>query len=82
MTTESERPHHEISAPPIYAAIWRTTIMHNGRRIVEFSTRVQKRYRDQRSGEWKTTNFFPRLRPSEVGPRGSPGLRVRHPARI
>jgi len=58
MSSESERPHHEISAPPVYAAIWRKRMTSSGRRFFDFDVRIQKRYKDERSGEWKTTSFF------------------------
>ena len=43
-----------ISQPPIVAI---------GRSVAQHSIRIQKRYRDEKSGEWKTTTYF---RPDEL----------------
>ena len=56
-----ERPTVEIRAGTIVAAIWSKTV--NGQSSTQHTIRIQKRYRDDRSGEWKTTTYF---RPDEL----------------
>ena len=53
-----ERPVKEFRAGAISAAIWTTTTIVDGRSVEQHSIRVQKRYRDARSGEWKTTGYL------------------------
>ncbi len=53
-----EAPEKEYRAGTICAAVWRKEVTHQGRKWVEYSVRIQKRYKDERSGEWKTTTYF------------------------
>ena len=53
-----ERPIKEFRAGAISAAIWKTIAIVDGRTVEQHSIRVQKRYRDPRSGEWKTTGYL------------------------
>ena len=59
----SERPTTEFRAGTVVAAIWTKTTTLNGRSVPQHSIRIQKRYRDEKSGEWKTTTYF---RPDEL----------------
>jgi hypothetical protein len=59
----SERPTNEFRAGTVVAAIWTKTATLNGRSVPQHSIRIQKRYRDEKSGEWKTTTYF---RPDEL----------------
>ena len=54
----AEPPEKEYRVGTICAAIWRKEVAHQGRKLVEHSIRIQKRYKDERSGEWKTTTYF------------------------
>jgi len=62
MSENNTRPQREYRAGTITAAVWTTPKVVNGRTISEHSIRIQKRYRDERSGQWKSTTFF---RPDE-----------------
>lgn len=55
---ESKRPIKEFRAGAISAAIWEKTATVDGRAVPQHSVRIQKRYKDERSGEWKTTGFL------------------------
>ena len=58
-----ERPSNEFRAGTAVASIWTKTTTLNGRSVPQHSIRIQKRYRDEKSGEWKTTTYF---RPDEL----------------
>ena len=60
---QSERPASEFRAGTVVAAVWTKATTLNGRSVPQHSIRVQKRYRDEKSGEWKTTTYF---RPDEL----------------
>lgn len=53
-----KQPQKEFRAGTIVAAVWEDQAVVNGRSVPQFSIRVQKRYRDERSGQWKTTTYF------------------------
>jgi len=56
--SSTQPPIKEFRAGTIVAAIWRDHGGSNGKRYPQFSIRVQKRYRDEKSGQWKTTTYF------------------------
>lgn len=58
MTQQSQRPDTEFRAGTISAAIWKKAEFRDGRSVTQHSIRIQKRYKDERTGEWKTTTFF------------------------
>lgn len=58
MTQQTQTPSHELRAGPIHGAVWPKEVTHNGRKWVEHAIRIQKRYKDERTGEWKTTTYF------------------------
>ena len=60
---ESSPPMKEFRAGTIVAAIWAESTPTNGRAVPSYSVRIQKRYRDDRDGQWKTTSY---LRPDEL----------------
>jgi len=60
---DKEQPIKEFRAGTAVAAIWVSKNAVNGQSLAQHSIRVQKRYRDDRSGEWKTTTYF---RPDEL----------------
>lgn len=53
-----KQPDKEFRAGTIVAAVWETTTTINGRSVPQHSIRIQKRYRDERSGQWKSTTYF------------------------
>ena len=59
----TDQPTKEFRAGTIVAAIWTKSTTIDGRSVAQHSIRIQKRYRDERSGEWKTTTY---LRPDEL----------------
>jgi hypothetical protein len=59
----AEKPIKEFRAGTVVAAIWVSKNAVNGQSSAQHSIRVQKRYRDDRSGQWKTTTYF---RPDEL----------------
>ncbi len=56
--SNSNRPIKEFKAIPITAAIWRNEVEEEGRTIVRFNVKIQKRYRDRQAGEHKATDYF------------------------
>lgn len=60
--SEANPPLKEFRAGTIVAAIWPEPAASNGR-SPSYSIRIQKRYRDDRYGQWKTTSY---LRPDEL----------------
>ncbi len=54
MNEQRDKPNHVIRCGTVEVAIWSRP---NGR-FVEHSIRVQKRFRDEVSGVFKTTSFF------------------------
>ncbi len=61
--SNAERPIQEFRAGTAVAAIWVSKNAVHGRSTAQHSIRVQKRYRDDRTGQWKTTTYF---RPDEL----------------
>lgn len=57
------RPDREFWVHPALVEVWHEPIAMDGARFREYTIRVQKRYKDQRTGTWKTTSFF---RPDEL----------------
>lgn len=58
MPENNTRPQREYRAGTIVAAVWTSPKVVNGRTVNEHSIRIQKRYRDERSGQWKSTTYF------------------------
>jgi hypothetical protein len=61
--SEAELPIKEFRAGTVAAAIWESKTPSNGKAYAQYSIRVQKRYRDDKSGQWKTTSYY---RPDEL----------------
>ena len=67
MAQESRKPIKEFKAGTIKAAIWKEEQEDQGRIVVKHSVKIQKRFFDKTSGEWRDTDYFfandlPRLR--------------------
>ena len=60
---ENSKPMKEFRAGTVVAAIWAESAPLNGRAVPSYSIRIQKRYRDDKDGQWKTTTYF---RPDEL----------------
>jgi len=58
MNHNGQKPAREFRAGTICASIWTKTETRDGRSVLQHNIRVQKRYRDERTGEWKTTSYF------------------------
>ena len=61
--SEGAAPIKEFRAGTIVATVWTDATPATGRQSPSYSIRVQKRYRDDRDGQWKTTSY---LRPDEL----------------
>ena len=61
--SENNKPMKEFRAGTVVVAIWAESAPVNGRVVPQYSIRVQKRYRDDKDGQWKTTTYF---RPDEL----------------
>lgn len=65
MTEETNYPEREFKAKGVISsAIWRTQSVKNGRTIDKFSIKLQKKYKDPATGEWKGSEMY--LFPSEI----------------
>lgn len=58
MTQQTQVPIKEFRAGSVKAAIWREEVQDQGRAIVKHSVKIQKRYLDKSSNEWRTTDYF------------------------
>jgi hypothetical protein len=56
--SENNPPIKEFRAGTVVVAVWSQTVSVNGRAVPQYSIRVQKRYRDDKTGEWKTTSYY------------------------
>jgi len=61
--SDKQRPVKEFRAGTIVASVWQERGAANGKSYPKFSVRIQKRYRDEKSGQWKTTAY---IRPDEL----------------
>lgn len=67
MAQQAQKPIKEFRAGTIKAAVWKEQREDNGRPSVRFSVKIEKRYFDEDSKEWRNTDYFfandlPRLR--------------------
>jgi len=58
MTQYTQSPNKEVRAASIKAAIWGEEREEEGRTVVRHTVRIQKRYLDKDSDEWRTTEYF------------------------
>jgi len=61
--SDKQHPVKEFRAGTIVASVWEERGAANGKSYPKFSIRIQKRYRDEKSGQWKTTTY---IRPDEL----------------
>ena len=67
MTEQGNRPTKEFRAGTIKAAVWKENREENGKSTVRYSVKIEKRYFEEASKEWRNTDYFfandlPRLR--------------------
>ena len=58
MSSEPKAPIKEFRAGTVRAAIWRNEDEVEGRTMARHSVRIEKRYRDKRTDEWRTSDYF------------------------
>ena len=66
-TQQSQRPIKEFRAGSVRASIWLNESENDGRTVAQHSVRIEKRFRDKKTNEWRNTDYFfpndlPRLR--------------------
>lgn len=67
MAEQGNKPIKELKAGTVRAAIWKEHREEAGRPTARFSVKIEKRYFDEASKEWRNTDYFfandlPRLR--------------------
>ena len=67
MTQQAQKPTKEFRAGTVKAAVWKEQREEAGRSTVRYSVKIEKRYFDEASKEWRNTDYFfandlPRLR--------------------
>ena len=67
MAEHGNKPIKEFKACTVRAAIWKEDRQDVGRQTVRYSVKIEKRYFDEDSKEWRNTDYFfandlPRLR--------------------
>jgi hypothetical protein len=58
MAEQGNRPVKEFKAGTVRAAIWKEDREDAGRQTVRFSVKIEKRYFDEASQAWRTTEYF------------------------
>ena len=58
MEQQGKPPIVEYSAGNIRASIWRNQTERNGRTFWTFSVKIEKRFHDEKTDQWRTTNQF------------------------
>lgn len=56
--TQANPPDVVYRSGGVSVAVWKNETLQNGRTVPQFSVRIQKRFKDAESGEWKTTDYF------------------------
>ena len=67
MAQQTQKPTKEFRAGTIKAAVWKEDREEGGKATVRYSVKIEKRYFDEASKEWRNTDYFfandlPRLR--------------------
>ena len=58
MNQQGNPPIKEFRAGRIKAAIWRNEVEDGGRAQIRYSVKLQKRYHDRKTDEWKSTDQY------------------------
>ena len=54
-----QRPEREFRAGGVSAAIWKSASTNqDGRTVDRWSVKIQKRYQDQQSGDWRSSDYY------------------------
>ena len=53
-----DAPYKTIRAGKISIALWQNEETRDGRSFTQHSARIQKRYRDKKTGDWQTTEYL------------------------
>jgi hypothetical protein len=55
---ETDQPAREFRVGTIWVAIYSKETVHSGAKLVEHNVRIQRRYKDERTGKWGSTSYF------------------------
>jgi len=58
MSEEKRPPFKTFRAGKMSIAIWRNEVEQGDRTFVQYSIKIQKRYRDKETDEWKTAEYL------------------------
>jgi hypothetical protein len=58
MSEEKRPPFKTFRAGRMSVALWRNEVEQDDRIFVQYSLRIQKRYRDKQTNEWKTAEYL------------------------
>ena len=58
MAQEQRAPFKTFRAGKISISLWQNETEHEGRTFTQYTIKVQKRYRDKQTDEWKTTEYL------------------------
>lgn len=58
MIQQPQQPIKEYRAGKVKAAIWKDEHEEQGRTVVRHNVKIQKRYRDQQTGDYKSTEYY------------------------
>lgn len=58
MAQQTQKPIKEFRAGTVKAAVWKEQREEAGRSTSRFSVRIEKRYFDEASKEWRNTDYF------------------------
>ena len=58
MSEETRPPFKTFRAGKMSVALWRNEVEQEDRIYVQYSLRIQKRYRDKQTNEWKTAEYL------------------------
>lgn len=58
MATQNRPPDIEVRSGGIVGSVWSDAAAGNDGGFSKHSIRIEKRYRDDRTGEWKTTGYL------------------------
>ena len=67
MAQQTQKPTKEFRAGTVKAAVWKEQREEAGRPTIRYTVKIEKRYFDEASKEWRNTDYFfandlPRLR--------------------
>ena len=53
-----QKPVMDFRIGCVELAVWKKTMEHDGRSVVRYDAKLNRRYKDRESGEWKDTQYF------------------------